>query len=485
MARRNQAKNEAIGLHIDGQQVQVAHLRWDGKQMVLLEVNSTTLPDRFDLEQTEDKGFVETPTSNPQDILGLGEDSQRERSGPSVNSDEQIQETNGEALFRVIDRMGVKGFNLGMSLMESSVIFLEFPKQEKLKGKKIEEWLLKESLKEQVFDETLDLAERHAYLEMAGDKWLSIIHEDPFQTLNVLDDLIPFIGRVRVKQVQPLEIALMNMVRYYPSEDEDEVVAIVYVGEHFSRVIFMAGGAFLAFSPPIHEGFRSHHVINTLASRILYELDGAHIPHIDRIVLTGGCKAIEADVFMAEHFPHTLVEYLEMPDLGMSDFGDLDEKVVSEFAVPISLAWKCLNPGEETFYPINFLPRARKKLQNPLEMAWHSVLILALLAGSLLFFGIRERDQNKTIAHLHFSLDLIERQMEENRALAAEVNQYQGQINEYHRRFAMIDSLQTNQVILSQRLKDISQAATGTKGVWLERVGTSRSDLNANVQVGG
>ena len=60
---------EALGLHIDGLHVQVAHLRREGKRVVLVGMDSTTLVNRFDVgEQIPEQGDELVDTG---DVLGL------------------------------------------------------------------------------------------------------------------------------------------------------------------------------------------------------------------------------------------------------------------------------------------------------------------------------------------------------------------------------------------------------------------------------
>ncbi len=293
----------------------------------------------------------------------------------------------------------------------------------------------------------------------------------------------PFIGRVQVGVIEPLEITLMNLVKLsYPPIQQ--VTAIVFVGEGFSRVVFMRNGDYLAFSQPIHEGFGSAQVLNTIYSRILFEQDVSNLPETGQVILTGACRSIEAQPFFEEQFPDAQVDYLLLPELDLSGIDEQDQDLVSNFAVPIGQAWKALSPKEGRFYPSNFLPKARRRLQNPLELAWHGLVLLALLVASVLFLGVKARDQGRMIDSLKVSINLLEKRIEENNTYVRLVDELHVQIADYERNFSLIDTLSAHRVSWSSRLGRVDEAVQTTGGLWLDRFSTAEGDIDVQSEWG-
>ena len=474
---------EVLGVLIDGHQVQVAHLRRQGKQIVLAGMDQAALVSRMDLGDVEETQILEPAEAS--DILGLSDDSTAEVEDPvsqgaaldGEGEEEQAPETNSEVLYRLLDRFPVKQCSLAVSLMEANVFFTGFGETFGLKGKRLKARLILETEKERTFEGGLRLEERHAFFQTGQGGLLSIVHEDPLEILDLVDELAPFIGRVQVGLIEPLEVTLMNLVRVsYPPEQH--VTAVVFVGEAFSRVVFMKNGEYLAFSQSIHEGADSPQALNTLYSRILFEQDVSDLPEIGRVLLAGGCRTVEAQSFFAEQFPDAQVDYLCPPELDLSGLDETEQDRVSCFAVPIGLAWKALCSKDERFYPVNFLPRARRRQQNPLEVAWHGLVVILLLMLSALFLGMRVRDQERAIETVAASVNLLEQQIGESSPYVMAVDSLHAQIKNYERSFALIDVLSKQQTVWHTSLRDAAGNVKATGGLWLERFSTSPEMLS-------
>ena len=396
--------------------------------------------------------------------------------------------TNSEVIYRLLGRFPLSLCTLSLSLTETSVFFTDYPepfelKGKELKGKKLKRRLLEEAEKERTVESAIPLSERHEYLQTDQGNLLSIVHEDPLESLNLLDELKPFVGRIQISFIEPVELTLINLVRRsYPPEQL--ATAIVFVGEGFSRVSFMRDGHYLSFSQPIHEGIHSPQILRTMSSRILFEQDMSGLGEIGRVLLAGNCRTLDAQPFFAEPFPDATVEHLALPDLGVGELEESERELTSSFAVPIGLAWKALEPKASAFYPTNFLPKARRKMQNPFELGWHGLVLIALLATSLFMIGLRAQEKDRTIDSLRLSIDLKQRQVQENNPYVIMVDELQAQIVDYETNFALIDTLAGEQISWSAQLQGLASAVQKTGGLWLERFATSEGDLDIAMEWG-
>ena len=482
MRIRGGSTNEALGLQVDGDQVQLAHLRREGDRMVLVGLHSADLVSRLDFEEGEEEGPMPEEVG---DILGLADDSALDILA-AADPDESEQEqagTNTDVLYNLLSQFPLKQCSLAVSMMETGAFFTTFDDDFGLKGKKLKDRLLEEAAKVSSSQNPLALEERHTWFKIGEQRILSVVHEDPLSILDLLDQLKPFVGRLQIGLIEPLEITLMNLVRLaYPGEDQ--VTAIVFMGLDFSRVIFMRDGDHLGISQPIHEGFDSPQALRTIYSRILFEQDEAHLPDIGRVILTGGCRQIDAQPFFAEQFPNAEVDYLALQELDLSEVDENTENRVSAFSVPVGLAWKSLRAKSGPFYPVNFLPKARRKQQNPLELAWHGLLLLTALLVSVLFLGFKAKTQTDLIESLHQKARLAEQQIEENSSYLQLLDELYAQIADYKRNFALIDTLVARRTPASARLEEVASAFESTGGLWLERFSTSEGDLDAQVGAG-
>ncbi len=472
---------EALGIQIDHDLVRLAHLRWEEGRVVLVGLHQTRLVQRLDVEEEGDEEAG--PPQGAGDILGLAQDSPldlTESVEASHGEGEAAPESNSDVLYALLNQFDLKKSNLALSMAETGVFFTDFTHDFGLKGTKLRNRLMEETANEGGADLPLPLRDRHVYFPVAEGRLLSILHEDRLAILDLLDELEPFVGLVQIKSIEPLEVTLMNLVRLDRPLDE-QVTAIIYVAHDFSRVIFMQNGEYLRFSRPIHEGVESPQTLLTIYSRILFEQDEQQLPDISQVLLAGECRELDAQPFFAEQFADASVGYLGQDSLDVSAVDEEAQTQVSDYAVPIGLAWRTLRPKAATFYPVNFLPRARRRQQNPLELAWHGLTLLAVLLTSVLFLGFKLQDQTEVMDQLKLEISLAEQQIAEHSSYLQLLDDLYAQIGDYERNFALIDTLAKRRVLSSHRLQKIATAFRSTGDVWLERYSTSEGNLEAQV----
>jgi len=460
--------DSAIGLSVDGLSVKAAHLRRERGRIVLTSVASARLKTRFGAEGG-DEG--ESAARSTEDVLGLAPASPAPE--PVAQEGGGEEETNSSILYGLLGQFPVAESTLAIGLMETSVALFDLKGLGDVKGKQ---------LRKQVVERVAaarggaPLPEDHIDQIQTRTGVVALAHEDPLELLGLLDGLRPFFDRVQVGLVDANEISLMNLVRQAAPKD-DQVIAIVYVGEEFSRVVFMSGRDYLGLTQVISEGTRSPQVLNTLYSRILFEQDTSHLPEIHRILLAGEARAVDAQAFLASRFPDAEVDYL-IPsgvDLGLIDAEARDH--IAEFDIPIGLAWKALEPKHEGFYLTNFLSRERKRLQNPLEIAWHGLVLITLIAATALFFGMKVWEQGRSIATHHRSIQMQEREIQENLIYISLVDSLQRQIDWYRQSLALTDSLSVRYRAWSHFLQTLTDEAHRVNSLWFTGMNGKRENI--------
>ena len=438
---------EALGIHVEGQQLMVAHLRRQGRQIRVLSLRKGLLAHRLD--SAEDTG-QDASESVEADVLGLdsaGTEAAALNHGNHRNVGQP--ETNSDALYRLITDLPTRRCRVGLSLLDGRVFYTEFPGDFDLKGKKLKRRLLAESQTGREEEQEIPQAERHAYIRGHAGKLLSIVHDDPMETMTLLDGLQPFIGRVEISLIDPLEVVLMNLVRAeYPGDEQ--VTAVVYLGQDFSQVVFMQQGEFLGLSPPIREGSWADDVLDIVSRRIVFTQHTANLPDIGRILLAGDCRRLEASTFFAEQFPESQVKYLTMLQLDLESLDRDTQPDLPAYAVPVGLAWKALD--STAAYPTNFLPNSRRRLQNALQLGWHSLVVLTLLMVALLGFGRQEQQQQAAIRQLDMANRLSQQQLEDLRPRKQQVLEASERIGEYESRLALLDTLAAKRTDWSGKL---------------------------------
>jgi hypothetical protein len=152
-----------------------------------------------------------------------------------------------------------------------------------------------------------------------GDGWL-VSYDNDHSFLNLIDLAeITYDGRVFVREVMSDEIIWTGMVRSHYKLADDQITGLVSIGERSSRLIFMKGDKLFHVLPVINEGSKSRNVLQTLFSKLLFEIDKGTLPALDQMVIMQSTKPgsevieffrdqfIDVDVDMFRPDPHISV----------------------------------------------------------------------------------------------------------------------------------------------------------------------------------
>ncbi len=173
MSLLSSTPHEVLGVHIDGQRIQIAHLRRERGRIVLAGLDSATLASRFELGQMEEAQASEPVDSG--DILGLTEEPAVEAAEPEPQAEEgegedEEPQTNSEVLYRLLDKFPLNRCRLAVSLMETSVFFSDFKDNFGLKEKQLKARLMEEAQKDRTFEGGIPLEDRHSFFETEGGR---------------------------------------------------------------------------------------------------------------------------------------------------------------------------------------------------------------------------------------------------------------------------------------------------------------------------
>ncbi len=232
---------------------------------------------------------------------------------------------------------------------------------------------------------------------------------------------------LKYRRLQTNEIALINAVRYHYTLDDDEITAIFYIGEEYSRVILMQGNKFVNALPIINEGAESENVVVRVHSRFLLERQQSALPHLDRIFLAGN-KLNQAKLeYLRENESDVKVEYL-LPIAFMHENLDFTDEELACYIVPISLATEIARPKHATLIHADFLPKFILEQQNVLSISIPGFMVLLiLLMVSYLFLESTFNALNAN-SSVNLEIEQIGNQVEINNQVIDSLASITGQI---------------------------------------------------------
>jgi hypothetical protein len=454
-----------LGIFVDGLDVKLAHLSVKGKRITVHELRSGALVSKLEERKPAEvaAGFGEAA-----DTLTVAHGDVQEAGGEGPSED------NNAVLLGLLAQYPIKRYSLTYSIAEPAIYYHILESDFGLKGAKLKERILGELRNIRAFQPSADAVDA---IKTDEGNLLCVVREDGLSLINSLDNIKGFIGNrlPRIPAIDSADVSLINMARLNYDLQPQEVSVIIYVGVEFTRLIFLRGNQFYQFAPILGEGYDSPNLQNTVYSRLLLEQDNLAIPRISRIILAGQCKRIAFKEFLQQQLPDQEIDYLLAPQLDTSPLPAEQQESISEFAVPIGAAWKVLASPHPKIYDINLLPSAVREGQRVFKLAWHGVVLLALLFLSTLFFTFQIGDKTKEIAAQEEILKIKEGQKLENQTLSNSIEGLQTELSRFESSLALYDSLVPGAERWSKVLTQFSHGVEDLNSLWLTDFATSEN----------
>ena len=457
-----------IGLFVDGLDVKLAHLVARKNRIIVQELRSATLITK--LQEQKPAETMAPAVGDSTDAFSLGEGTTSEAVAESQSED------NNAVLLGLLAQYPSNRYSLTYSLSEPAIYYHILESDFGLKGKKLKDRNLEELKNIRAFQPAADAVDA---IKTDEGNLLCVVREDGLSLINSLENVKGFIGgRIPfIPVIDSADISLMNTVRLNYDLQPQEVSVIIYVGVEFTRLIFMRGDHFYQFAPILGEGYDSPNLQNTVYSRLLLEQDNLAIPRIHRIILAGESKRIAFRDFLIQQLPEQEVEYLLAPRLDTTELTAEEQDMLSEYAVPIGVAWRVLEPNNPLVYKVNLLPAEIREGQRVFKLAWHGYLLMLLLFLSTLFFTWQIGQKSRDIRELRDVLTLKEGQRAENQTLAGSIQTLQEQLGRYKTSLALYDSLVPGSERWSKVLTQVSHGVEDLNSIWLSDFAAGQEGL--------
>ena len=457
-----------IGLFVDGLDVKLAHLVARKNRIIVQELRSATLITK--LQEQKPAETMAPAVGDTTDAFSLGEGTTSEAVAESQSED------NNAVLLGLLAQYPSNRYSLTYSLSEPAIYYHILESDFGLKGKKLKDRILEELKNIRAFQPAADAVDA---IKTDEGNLLCVVREDGLSLINSLENVKGFIGgRIPfIPVIDSADISLMNTVRLNYDLQPQEVSVIIYVGVEFTRLIFMRGDHFYQFAPILGEGYDSPNLQNTVYSRLLLEQDNLAIPRIHRIILAGEYKRIAFRDFLIQQLPEQEVEYLLAPRLDTTELTAEEQDMLSEYAVPIGVAWRVLEPTNPLVYKVNLLPAEIREGQRVFKLAWHGYLLMLMLFLSTLFFTWQIGQKSRDIRELRDVLTLKEGQRAENQTLAGSIQTLQEQLGRYKTSLALYDSLVPGSERWSKVLTQVSHGVEDLNSIWLSDFAAGQEGL--------
>ena len=484
------SKKEFVGIALDGDILKVARVYYSKGKLHLSKMDRITLVDSFDTKKNNDSS--ESIDDNSYDeleadsIFGIDDDkisNGSNDSGVDTLTDTAVQEdtdiltvadsenagpveSNEMLIHNLMVGISNKRVDLGLNIPAGSTIFQIVKDQNHLDLKKKELTNIIDSKLESIYGSTKSL-DQYAYEVREDGSLVLASNDNELDLLNLVDqskDL--YSGKVFIDEILPDEASLIGLVRNNYTLGENEITGIIQLGQKTTRLIFLRGSQVWLVSPIINEGSQSNHVLSTIFSKILFQLDTAELPSLERIVIANNVLGNKSISFFKKNFPDINVEDLQFDNELISIEPELKESARS-FTTAIGLAWSAAGYKDEAYKNYSFLPSYVSERQKVFKLQWHGILLLALIALVPIMFNYVYLKNVKKINDLHNEILRTEDQIRDVRPLVIGVKDLSKKYNEINKELNRLDQLSEGSEKWSKSLTLVNDGLKKINSNWL------------------
>lgn len=477
---------EYIGITIQDDTLRVARLRVKGGTIKLVKLDRFSLVEKIAVSSSSEgakAGSESQGEEEAESIFGLEESEQEEEeldfeeleaeaeveeedlSLDMVEETEEAQ-SNELLLYNILTGIENEKISLGLNVPGGSTIyqiirdtdFNEVKKKDLIKD-------LEDKL--QSIYGTPKSSDNYSYeIREDGSLLLASIEEEPvtLKLLNKAREL--YSGKLDIQSIIPDEVALVGLVRANYDMDADEITGIVQFGKEQCRLVFMKGEEIWLVSPIINEGTDSKSFLNTVFSKILFQLDTGEVPNLDRILLANNHLGNEPVEFFEENFPDIHVENLALTE-DLFETENIDPASIPAFTTTIGTALAASGELDEYFPELTFIPQYVLDRQKIFQLQWHGMLILFLIFLTPITFNYFYIQNARQIDSLNSELSQMNSQIKGLEPLVKKTNELSSDIATLREKLTLLDTLSQGSREWSAKLNILNNGIQKIGNTWI------------------
>lgn len=499
------AKKEYIGLTYEENRLRMARVRVIKNSLELVEVDTLDLPHPIrtitesglgDLDFSEDYDEIfEMDATSSDPVTGFeelddtgeappdeAESADLEDSFDMMRTEDQadIERDNEQLLADYLSQYGNRKLRIGTHIPFGRTTFQVLKNVDPGSMKKKERIEFFRDKLQPTNDEEIN-PDQYSWVQIDDNTCLLAYHADENTFLNLIELSETYQQqKVLVEERLPDEAIWAGLARTNYTLGKEDITGLIAIGNTASRVIFMKGEQIVNVLPIITDGESSNDVLNTIFSKILFEIDKGDLPKITRILLVQSAKLSDkARRYFDKQFEDVEVSFL-IPSKRNLSYADeiLDSPVyLQPYLTAIGAAWAASKIHEKEFSDLSLLPEYIREKQRVLKLEWHGIAILVLIALTPLYLNYLYQTKSNELSDLQQEIRVIDSQIEELRPTATMTQDLMSEITELNAENDRILELAQFSQQWSQTFQILNRGVGDISGLWLESF-TSDEDNN-------
>jgi hypothetical protein len=450
---------QALGLAVSGTEVRLAHLINNNGQIRIAGLERARLQTTLE-NQPAESDEAKLDDAEAKDVFGLKGAPAEKEAPANGNKADAANNGNLEILYRLLERYTQKKVKIAFNIPLSMVTY-QRPD------------LAAASTKVEAMNKDSDSNMAQEIVAAHDGSRLIMSYEKHPPTMTLMREVNDFLrGNLFLALMDSTEVALANLARRTHEFEAGKVTAIIYIEDDFTRLLFLRGKDLFHVSSIIHENTASPDILEVIYRKLIYEQDEAEIPELAAILLAGKSSRINAAEFFAEHFETAKVQYLSSGLAADSPASGTQAGLFSEFAVPIALAWKTLEPKSPFFIPTNLLPQEVMDQQQVLKLNYHGYILLALTGLVTFFFTWQILNLNTSIREIRGKNRQLEAKIADNQETVNQVMLLDNQCVRLKKSMFLADSLSRGHNEFLAFLQKLNAGLGRVGNIWVDEIVT-------------
>lgn len=495
------SRKEFIGLTYENDRIRMARIRVVKGGLMLMEVDTLDMPlpieevkegSTDDLDFSEDYSDIfeiESPESTESEAFDV--ESLSEETGMEVDDDfdmtrepvEAESATENEKLLaEYLTQFNGKKIRVGLHIPFGKTTFQYL--------KNTDPGSMKRSEREDFFHQKLEPIQGEGDVNPDDYAWKMVNETDCLLAYSPHEmDFINLVelaetyhdGKILIQERLPDESIWAGLARVNYELEEDEITGLVAMGRSTSRVVFMKGDEILNVLPIITEGENSDDILNTVFSKILFEIDKGELPKINRLLLVKSARTSErAKAYFQQQFEDVEVDYLKLDQDRVSYADEIlnSPEYLQPYLTAIGAAWAASGVDSKSFSDFSVVPEYIREKLRVLKLEWHGILILVLIALTPLFLNTLYQQRSTELENLEREIGLLDNQIEDLRPTATMTQDLLSDITDIQAETERILNLSAYSQKWSQTIELLNEGVFDISTVWLSTLNTADADSN-------
>ncbi len=484
---------EYIGISLEGDHLKIARIKPHKKGFQLLRLDQLKLVNPIQAKKKEKSPASEMTgeevfsDEDSDDIFGLdleeGEDTDfddleeidlddfEESPEPDMGDADLVEESsmaqsNEEVLAQYLDDFRKSKITLALNIESGNTIF-QIVKNENfndLKKKEVEQAVIEKL--EAIYGAEPDKDLYEYFIRKNGNLVITSVDEESPTLQLAMQASERFGSKFHISDVLPDELVMVGLYRNHYEKQEQNITGLVQFSPDKCRMVFVRGHEILQVSPVINEGTGDKNFLNTIFSKVLFQLDTGEIPGLDRFIIFNNTIGEDATDFFRKNFPDLQVEDFQFNPENFS-FEDQIKDIIPGYTTAIGVATIAAGIGTDQYPKVSYLPEYISDRQKIFKLQWHGIILLLLIGASPVVLNHFYQQNVDRIEQLEMENNRLQADIESLQPLVQESEELTTQLGQMQSQLQLLSELSTGNIRWSVTIDHFNRAAEQVGGLWI------------------